>query len=173
MRNKHRSGRGAGHTVRRSHPVLLVAALLLGAGLLTAAIWFLAAPEQRPVQAAMVSPELRARTAVLVEHARSIRLTPEQERVKREALANMPAPCGNGNSLAMTCCGCNLGRTISGLASELAADGADAARVREAVLAWLSQTNPGGYSGAACSRKRCERPFHEDGCGGMKDTRAF
>jgi len=91
MRNKHRSGRGAGHTVNRSRPVLLAAALLLGAGLLTAAIWFLATPEEGPVQASMVSPELRERTAVLVEHARSIRLTPERERVKREALASMPA----------------------------------------------------------------------------------
>ena len=173
MSHKHRSHRRGGRPVRRPQPVVLVAALFLGAALLTAAIWFLGTRDQEPVQAAMVSPELRERTARLVEHSSSIRLTPEQQSVKREALAGIPAPCGDGNSLAMACCRCNLGKSIGGLASELAAGGADVGRVREAVHEWLAETNPSGYSGTACSRKRCERPFHADGCGGMKDRLVF
>jgi hypothetical protein len=70
------------------------------------------------------------------------------------------------------CCPCNLGKSISGLASHLIArEGADAATVRQAVLDWVARTNPAGYSGAACDLKRCERPFREDGCGGMSEAR--
>jgi hypothetical protein len=116
--------------------------------------------------------ETRDRTAELIPYSRSIDLSPEQEKVKAEALSAIRAPCGNRNSLAVRCCPCNLGKSIGGLANELIArEGADAARVRTAVLAWIARSNPGGYSGAACDRNRCERPFHEDGCGGMNDAR--
>jgi len=53
----------------------------------------------------------------------------------------------------------------------IAREGADAGRVRQAVLDWIGHTNPGGYSGAACDSKRCERPFRGDGCGGMSEAR--
>jgi hypothetical protein len=43
--------------------------------------------------------------------------------------------------------------------------------VRQAVLEWIGRTNPGGWSGAACERKRCERPLREHGCGGMNEAR--
>jgi hypothetical protein len=32
-------------------------------------------------------------------------------------------------------------------------------------------TDPGGYSGAACDRKRCDRPFREHDCGGMSEAK--
>ncbi len=84
----------------------------------------------------------------------------------------IPAPCGNRNSLAVRRCGCNLFKSIGGLANHMIArEGADTGRVRQAVLDWIGRTNPGGYSGAACDRKRCERPFREDGCGGMNEAR--
>jgi hypothetical protein len=43
--------------------------------------------------------------------------------------------------------------------------------VRQAVLDWIGRANPAGWSGAACERERCERPFREDGCGGMNEAR--
>jgi hypothetical protein len=116
--------------------------------------------------------ELQQRTAELIGYARSIALTPEEEGVKAEALSGITMPCANRNTLAVRCCSCNLSKSITGLANHLIArEGADVARVRQAVLDWISQANPGGWSGAACERKRCERPFREDGCGGMKETR--
>ncbi len=115
---------------------------------------------------------LRPRAEALIGYASSIRLTPEQEKVKADALSAIPAPCGNRNSLAVRCCGCNLFKSVSGLANQLIArEGADAGRVRQAVLDWIGSTNPSGYSGAACDRKRCERPFREDGCGSMREGR--
>ena len=92
--------------------------------------------------------------------------------MKAEALASIKAPCGDRNSLAVRCCPCNLGKSIVGLANHLIArEGADARRVREAVLDWIRRTNPSGYSGAACDRKRCDQPFRKDGCGGMTNAR--
>ena len=72
----------------------------------------------------------------------------------------------------MRCCGCNLFKSIDGLAIRMIArEGADAGRVRQVVLDWIGRTNPRGYSGAACDSKRCERPFREDGCRGMNEAR--
>jgi len=115
---------------------------------------------------------LRRQAVELIGYARSIRLSTEQQQAKSEALASITAPCGNRNSLAVGCCPCNLGKSINGLANRMIAqEGADAPKVRQAVLDWIARTNPGGYSGAACDRKRCERPFHEDGFGGMSEAR--
>ena len=116
--------------------------------------------------------ELRRQAVELIGYARSIRLSPGQQQAKSEALASITAPCGNRNSLAVGCCPCNLGKSINGLANRMIAqEGADAPKVRQAVLDWIARTNAGGYSGAACDRKLCERPFREDGCGGMREAR--
>lgn len=118
------------------------------------------------------SDDLRERAEELIAYSTSVALAPEQERVKAEALASVQAPCGERNSLAVRCCPCNLGKSISGLANHLIArERTGAAGVRQAVLDWIRQTNPSGYSGAACERKRCDQPFHKDGCGGMTDAR--
>jgi len=139
---------------------------------LSAALWGLRA--QTSLQVAQRGPagDLQRRTAELIGYASSIRLTQEHEKVKADALSAIPAPCGNRNTLAVRCCGCNLFKSIGGLANHMIArEGAGAGRVRQAVLDWIGRTNPGGYSGAACDSKRCERPFHEDGCGGMNEAR--
>lgn len=116
--------------------------------------------------------DLRQRTEELIGYSKTVVLSPEQERVRLEALAAIKAPCGDRNSLAVRCCPCNLGRSIVGLANHLIErEWAGAPRVREAVLDWIRQTNPSGYSGAACERKRCDQPFRKDGCGGMTDAR--
>ncbi len=116
--------------------------------------------------------DLRQRTEELIGYSKTVALSPEQERVKAEALASIKAPCGDRNSLAVRCCPCNLGKSIVGLANHLIArEGAGAPRVREAVLEWIRRTNPSGYSGAACDRKRCDQPFRKDGCGGMTNAR--
>jgi hypothetical protein len=118
--------------------------------------------------------ELRQRAVELIGYARSIALTPEQEGVKADALSGITMPCGNRNTLAVRCCSCNLFKSITGLANHMIArEGADAACVRQAVLDWIGRANPAGWSGAACERKRCERPFREDGCGGMSERLVF
>lgn len=148
----------------------IVVGVLAVAALSTAPWVFRARPSAQPAPNE-ADTDLRQRTAELIAFAGSIRLTPEQEKVKAEALSTIPAPCGNRNSLAVRCCGCNLFKSIGGLANQMIArEGADATRVRQAVLHWISRTNSRGYSGAACDSKRCERPFHEDGCGGMNET---
>lgn len=115
--------------------------------------------------------DLRQRTEELIGYSKTVALSPEQERIKAEALASIKAPCGDRNSLAVRCCPCNLGKSIVGLANQLIArEGAGAPRVREAVLDWIRRTSPSGYSGAACERKRCDQPFRKDGCGGMTDA---
>lgn len=139
---------------------------------LSAVLWALRA--RASVQTVQGAPagDLQRRTAELIAHATSIRLTPEQENVKADALSGISAPCGSRNSLAVRCCSCNLFKSITGLANDMIArEGEDAGSVRQAVLDWIGRTNPRGYSGAACDSKRCERPFHEDGCGGMSEAR--
>ncbi len=153
-------------------PFLWIVLGVLAVAALSAALW--TARGRRSVEASRDAPvsDLRQRTEELIGYAKSIRLTPGQEKVKADALSAIPAPCGDRNSLAVRCCDCNLFKSIGGLANYMVAhEGADAGRVRQAVLDWIGRTNPGGYSGAACDNKRCERPFREDGCGGMSEAR--
>ena len=164
-------GTGSG---RQGFIVWIAAGVVFVAGLASVP-WMV--QDRTSVQAAPATPaapsgDLRERTAELIGYASSVRLAPEQEKVKTEALSGIPAPCGKGNSLAVRCCGCNLHKSITGLANHMIArEGADTAHVRQAVLGWIARTNPARYSGAACDRKRCERPFHDDGCGGMSAAR--
>ena len=170
-RVQHASGhRGAPRN--RHVPVVWIAFGVVAVAAFVAAPWALRARASVQPAQGTAAAELRQRSAELIGCASSIRLTAEQEKVKAQALSAIPAPCGNRNSLAVRCCGCNLFKSIGGLAAQMIArEGADAGRVREAVLDWIGRTNPGGYSGAACDRKRCERPFREDGCGGMNEAR--
>ena len=172
---KKRLGGCHGTASGRRRSVVWIAAGVVLVAVLAGAPWMVR--NRTPVQAAPATSapplgDLRQRTAELIGYASSVRLTLEQQKVKTEALSGIPAPCGKGNSLAVRCCGCNLYKSITGLANHMIArEGADATRVRPAVLEWIALTNPGSYSGAACDRKRCERPFHEDGCGGMSEAR--
>jgi hypothetical protein len=168
----HRGHHGC-HASGGPHGSLLWIALgVLTVATLSAAPWLVRARTAPAAGPGAADDGLRQRTAELVGYASSIRLTPEQEKVKADALSAIKAPCGNRNSLAVRCCGCNLFRSIGGLANHMIArEGADGPRVRQAVLDWIGRTNSAGYSGAACDRKRCERPFREDGCGGMSEAR--
>lgn len=171
MHVQHANGR-SGTLRSRRWPLVWIGLGVLAVAAFSAAPWALRARASAQPPQGTASAELRQRTAELIGYASSIRLTPDQEKVKAEALSAIRAPCGNRNSLAVRCCGCNLFKSIGGLANQMIArEGADAARVRQAVLDWIGRTKPEGYSGAACDSKRCERPFHEDGCGGMSEAR--
>jgi hypothetical protein len=101
-------------------------------------------------------------------------LTPEQLAIRNEALGAIPAPCCNEYSIATCCCPCNLARSVWGLASHLILErGYGVSGVQREVKRWLATINPQGAAGDACNRGRCERPFHEDGCGGMDQRRVL
>lgn len=100
----------------------------------------------------------------------SIALTAEQEKIKQEALTKIPAPCCAEYSIATCCCPCNLAKAVWGLSQYLIVKkGYDAPQVKQTVERWIRFTNDRGYAGDACHKGGCGRPFHEDGCGGMKE----
>lgn len=116
--------------------------------------------------------DVEKQTRQFIEWESSIRLTPEQEAVKKEALEALPAACCSDNSAYTCCCPCNLSVAIWGLSNKLIAeDGYDAAQVRAAVEEWYEFVNPDGFSGDACYTGGCMRPFAENGCGGMMPDR--
>lgn len=106
-----------------------------------------------------------------IDYSESIRLTPAQERVKAEALEAIPAPCCSQYTMATCCCPCNLAKSAWGLSNYLIAKkGATAPDVRVAVRGWLKFINPAGFTGNACFKGGCPRPFVRNGCGGMDAT---
>jgi hypothetical protein len=110
-------------------------------------------------------------TASLVAYFHEIRLTPEQEDLKSRVLASLPAPCCSKFSMATCCCPCNLAKAVWGLSKHLIADkGYGEEELRKAVQDWIRSANASGFSGEACFEGRCERPLHEDGCGGMRES---
>lgn len=114
--------------------------------------------------------DVKARTTEFIGWSNSIRLTPEQEKTKRQALGSIPAPCCKEYSIATCCCPCNLAKTVWGLANYAVARlGYDAAETRALTLDWLQATNPAGYSGDSCHRGGCPKRFSANGCGGMKE----
>ena len=109
-----------------------------------------------------------------IDYSNSIRLTPAQERIKKEALEAIPAPCCSEYTMATCCCPCNLAKSAWGLSNYLIAKkGANAGEVRAAVERWLRFSNPGGFTGNACFKGGCQRPFAKNGCGGMDQTRVI
>lgn len=111
----------------------------------------------------------REHTERLIRHDDEIELTAEQEKVRREALEALPAPCCSQFTAATCCCECNMARATWGLAKHLIVnEGADADRVREAVRDWHEAINPDGFTGDACFTGGCGRAFADNGCGGMK-----
>ncbi len=108
----------------------------------------------------------------LMAYYESIRLTPEQEQVRRQALGPVPAYCCKDFSAATCCCECNLSRSLWGLSKVLIAEhGAGALAVRAAVKSLIEVLNPSGYQGNTCPTGRCNLPFKEGGCGGMDKNR--
>ena len=128
-------------------------------------------PAASPVAATRVDVVFsgqRDETERFIAYYQSIRLTPEQERVKVEALASIPAPCCSENPLATCCCPCNMAKAAWGLSAWLISEKSyDVVQVRQAARDWLAAANPGGFSGDACDKGGCARPIAENGCGGM------
>ena len=116
----------------------------------------------------------RDETERFIAYYQSIRLTPEQERVKVEALASIPAPCCSENPLATCCCPCNMAKAAWGLSAWLISEKSyDVGQVRQAAKDWLAAANPGGFSGDACSNGGCGRPIRENVCGGMDQRKVL
>ena len=129
-------------------------------------------------------------TRQLIDYYNATVLTPDQERVMREALLPLKAPCCDDNSMDTCCCPCNLAKSVWGLSSHLIVEkGYGIEKVRESTLQWLRfirsdyyvaqelrdrGINPDKYDlprGDACYVGRCELPFASDGCGGMSVLR--
>lgn len=116
----------------------------------------------------IVFDDARQQSRQFIEWYQTIKLTPTQKAVKKAALEPLPAPCCSDKSAYTCCCKCNISRTMWGLAHYMIAkQGAGAEEVRRKVQEWVSFINPRGYSGQACYRRGCGRPFARDGCGGM------
>ena len=120
----------------------------------------------------MLFDDVKQQTREFHAYNRSITLTAEQRAVMRKALASLPAPCCSDRTAATCCCPCNMAKTWWGLAKYLIAErdyGPD--QVRETVADWIQFINPDGFTGNACYTGGCNRPFHENGCGGMDESR--
>ena len=132
-------------------------------------------PEHRAAQArpgrAIAFTDAKAQTKKFIGYYRSIKLTPEQERIKVEALSALAAPCCSKFSMATCCCPCNMSKAVWGMAAWLITEkGQGVEQVRQATTDWLRFINPNGFSGEACSNGGCQRPTAHDGCGGMDEA---
>ncbi len=115
--------------------------------------------------------DVRQQTEEFIGYNKWISLTPEQQRIKTQALSSIAAPCCSKYTIATCCCPCNLAKSVWGLANHLVAEKHyDAAGVKQAVQQWLRFINPSGSAGNGCFQGRCGRAFREDGCGGMDET---
>ncbi len=113
----------------------------------------------------------RSQTEQFIDYWSAIRLTPAQERINAEALDAITAPCCKDYSMKTCCCPCNLAKSAWGLSHYLIArKGYGAPQVKTAVVGWLEFINPKGFTGNACFKGGCTRPFAQNGCGGMDAT---
>lgn len=125
-------------------------------------------PSER--SAALSFTDARRQAAEFISYHRSIVLTPEQQEIMKTGLSRIPAPCCAAYSIATCCCPCNLAKSTWGLSKFLIARrGTSASEVQAAASEWLRFINPRGYTGDACFRGGCERPFSQNGCGGMNE----
>lgn len=116
--------------------------------------------------------DVAVQTREFIGYYSAIRLTSEQEAIKREVLEPMPAACCRNSNAYRCCCNCNLSKSVWGLSNYvLATHHASADELREAVTAWTAFTNPDGYSGDVCYGGGCSRAFHDNGCGGMSESK--
>ena len=118
--------------------------------------------------------DAKAQAQEYIRYYKEIELTPEQERIKAEALSALPAPCCADNSLLTCCCPCNMAKSAWGLSAHLITErGFDAEQVRQAAAQWLEFANPDGYTGDACYTGGCGRSFEHNGCGGMNENQVL
>jgi hypothetical protein len=148
----------------------LYALLLLAAASPLAA----APPTKAGAPAAPAFTDVKAQTQEFLRYEQAIRLTPQQEAVKREALSALPAPCCSDNTLYTCCCPCNMAKTAWGLANYLIArQGYGVEQTRAKVSEWIRFINPAGYPGDTCYQGGCGKPFAKAGCGGMSAPVVF
>ncbi len=108
--------------------------------------------------------------ATLISYNKSITLSSAQQKVMDQALSAIPAPCCAKYSMATCCCPCNLAKSAWGLSKYLITERQySAPEVKKTVLDWLSAANPAGFTGNACFTGGCNRPFAQNGCGGMNE----
>ena len=112
-----------------------------------------------------------AQTEEFIGYYHSIQLTPEQEQIKKDALSSFPAPCCQEFTMATCCCPCNFAKSVWGLSNYLIAKkNYKTEQVKQTALRWIDFGRKGTKpAGDACFTGRCSKPFHQDGCGGMKE----
>jgi hypothetical protein len=153
------------HRPQSLRPRLLALTALTAAVLLAGIAFAADSTSQDPVP----FTDVKAQTARFIELHESIKLSPEQEAIKKEALTAMPAPCCSNNTAYTCCCPCNMSRSVWGLSHLLITEhGYNAEQVRTKVQEWIQFINPGGFSGDVCGTGGCDRPFAKNGCGGMR-----
>jgi hypothetical protein len=114
--------------------------------------------------------DVDAQTPVFISYYSSIKLTPEQTKIKEAALSSMPAPCCSDYSMASCCCPCNFAKSVWGLSNYLIVEeGYNVEQLKDAASKWIDFAYTNGYAGDACYKGRCGVPFDEDGCGGMTE----
>jgi hypothetical protein len=154
-----------------AHPVHTHAAAVTFASTAAAAA---AAPATAPSAGEVAFTGTREEIERFIGYYQAIRLTPEQERIKVQALSTIPAPCCAENPLATCCCPCNMAKAAWGLSAWLITEkGYDAEQLNLATKKWLAAANPDGFSGNACHNGGCARPIHKNGCGGMNDRQVL
>lgn len=111
----------------------------------------------------------RRQAAEFIRYDDAIVLDARQQQIMTEALSTIPAPCCAKFSLATCCCPCNLARSSWGLAKHAIVDQqASVVEVRALVEDWVRFIGgKDGHSGDACFTGGCNRPFADNGCGGM------
>jgi len=115
--------------------------------------------------------DARVQAKEFIAYFHSIQLTPEQERIKVEALTALKAPCCANYTMATCCCPCNMSKSVWGMAAWLITEkGYGVEQVRQAAVDWIGFINPGGFTGDSCFTGGCARPFDHNGCGGMKES---
>jgi hypothetical protein len=125
---------------------------------------------KKPAGPGLVFTDARTQAKEFIAYYRSIKLTPEQERIKVEALAALRAPCCSEYTLATCCCPCNMSKSVWGMSAWLITEkGSGVAEVRQAAVDWVAFINPNGFTGDTCPTGGCNRPFEHNGCGGMKE----
>ena len=128
---------------------------------------------QAPASTGSVSLKFEAvepQTRKFLDDYKTIRLTPEQEEIKAAALSPLKAVCCKDFSALTCCCPCNFSKSLWGMTHSLITQkGYNAAQVQEAAKAWIAYVNPKGFSGDSCNTGGCNRPFAENGCGGMDE----
>jgi hypothetical protein len=139
----------------------------------TAAIASAPAPTVPVLGGKIVFRDAKAQAEELIGYYHSIKLTPEQEAIKKAALEPMPAACCRDSSAYTCCCPCNLSKTLWGLSNlAISKYGADSKDVQQVVQSWLRYVNPSsGFSGDSCYRGGCSNPAHRGGCAGMEESK--